>query len=83
MSYKYINQAAFEKQLAVAIRMHNEMIEDSIVECLAWRMYGIDANWYYIQGEFTVKVNLSKHVHLTTTHESVTLFDPLNLKGRI
>lgn len=43
------------KELA---RLHNEMIEDSIAEVLAWRMYGIDANWYWLQGEFVVEVSI-------------------------
>lgn len=42
-------------------RLHAQMVEDSICEVLAWRMFGIDAEFYYIQGEFTVEVNVKPH----------------------
>jgi hypothetical protein len=76
-----INQSAFDKQIAAANRMMSEMIEESICECLAWRMFGIDANFYWMQGEFVVEVNFSKTCHLTNSIGPATLFGPLNLKG--
>lgn len=49
---------AFDKAYRELSRLHNEMIEDSICEVLAWRMYGIDADWHWMQGELVVTVNL-------------------------
>jgi hypothetical protein len=40
------------KTFSIKIAQANEM---TICEVLAWRMYGVNANWYYLQGEFELR----------------------------